>query len=102
MHRLPHAEDPTDHRRHQRAQPHVQIHSAFRDGDAEDPKFLQFLPHRQDGRLGKERSQVLAAILTVARCTVEPGRVSQEEGIRKRRETLQPGSGRGSGGGIGN
>ena len=51
--RLPHAEDRTDDRRRERAQPHVQVHHAGADRALKIPNACNAVPHGQDPPRGR-------------------------------------------------
>ena len=72
MHRLPHAEDPTDHRRCERAEPYLSFRHSGNDRRFEDSERLQCLSRRQVDGMGRYCLEVVGGSLTLARSRMTP------------------------------
>ena len=66
MYRLPHAEDPTDDRRRERAEPHVSLRYSGNDRRFENSQRLQRMPRRQIDGMGHGCPKDMGGPLTLA------------------------------------
>src|SRR6516225_5175656 len=81
MHQLPHASNRADDRGRERPQPHIQVHRTRGSRTSENAQLLQYLPYRQNRRLGDRRSQAMGK-----RIAMEGGQLAIDENLRPRRE----------------